>query len=287
MIAGGGVRAVLELAGIRDILAKSLGTTNPINMAKATVNGLKHLRRPDEVARSRGLTIKEVLPYKAPKRSRRWRRSEVTQVRSQIGQSREAPRHAPRARARQDRQDRRARRRPGLRRHASEGPPSRQGRQWLKISTSPRSSPLRPGRTASVSVAATARARAATPAAASRARSPASGSHKMRAGFEGGQMPIYMRLGKLRGATSKDAMPIGPFRTSTAPDQRRLARPLRRRCGGHAGEPRREGAAEEHEDRREAARQRRAEEEADRSRARDLRDRAREGREGGWNRRRS
>jgi large subunit ribosomal protein L15 len=43
------------------------------------------------------------------------------------------------------------------------------------------------------------------------------GSHKMRAGFEGGQMPIYMRLGKLRGATSKDAMPLGPFRTSTAP----------------------------------------------------------------------
>src|ERR671931_1147257 len=39
------------------------------------------------------------------------------------------------------------------------------------------------------------------------------GSHKMRAGFEGGQMPIYMRLGKLRGATSKDAMPVGPFRT--------------------------------------------------------------------------
>jgi large subunit ribosomal protein L15 len=43
------------------------------------------------------------------------------------------------------------------------------------------------------------------------------GSHKMRAGFEGGQMPIYMRLGKQRGSTSKDAMPIGPFRTSTAP----------------------------------------------------------------------
>src|SRR5258707_13926220 len=44
-----------------------------------------------------------------------------------------------------------------------------------------------------------------------------SGSHKMRAGFEGGQMPIYMRIGKLRGATSKDAMPIGPFRTETVP----------------------------------------------------------------------
>jgi len=66
VIAGGGVRAVLELAGIRDILAKSLGTTNPINMAKATVDGLKRLRRPDEVARMRGLTISQVLPYKEP-----------------------------------------------------------------------------------------------------------------------------------------------------------------------------------------------------------------------------
>src|SRR5919202_1458982 len=44
-----------------------------------------------------------------------------------------------------------------------------------------------------------------------------SGSAKMRPGFEGGQMPIYMRLGKQRGATSADAMPIGPFRTSTVP----------------------------------------------------------------------
>src|SRR5689334_13426150 len=44
-----------------------------------------------------------------------------------------------------------------------------------------------------------------------------SGSHKMRAGFEGGQTNIYMRIGKLRGATSKDAMPIGPFRTYTQP----------------------------------------------------------------------
>ena len=44
-----------------------------------------------------------------------------------------------------------------------------------------------------------------------------SGSHKMRAGFEGCQMPVYMRLGKQRGSTSKDAMPIGPFRTATLP----------------------------------------------------------------------
>jgi len=65
VIAGGGIRAVLELAGVRDILAKSLGTTNPVNMLKATVNGLQRLRRPDEVAASRGLTISQVLPVGA------------------------------------------------------------------------------------------------------------------------------------------------------------------------------------------------------------------------------
>ncbi|MFN8187746.1 MAG: 30S ribosomal protein S5 [Gaiellales bacterium] len=61
VIAGGGVRAVLELGGIRDILAKSLGTTNPINMLKATVNALESLKRPEEVARIRGKAIEDVL----------------------------------------------------------------------------------------------------------------------------------------------------------------------------------------------------------------------------------
>jgi small subunit ribosomal protein S5 len=62
VIAGGGVRAVLELAGIRDVLAKSLGTTTPINMTRATVNGLQTLVRPEDVAQLRGKTIAEVLP---------------------------------------------------------------------------------------------------------------------------------------------------------------------------------------------------------------------------------
>src|SRR5258706_6632529 len=62
VIAGGGVRAVLELAGVRNVLAKSLGTTNPINMAKATMAALHELRRPEDVARIRGKQISEVLP---------------------------------------------------------------------------------------------------------------------------------------------------------------------------------------------------------------------------------
>jgi small subunit ribosomal protein S5 len=65
VIAGGGVRAVLELGGVRNVLAKSLGTTNPINMAKATVAALQQLRRPEDVARIRGKQISEVLPIPA------------------------------------------------------------------------------------------------------------------------------------------------------------------------------------------------------------------------------
>jgi small subunit ribosomal protein S5 len=61
VIAGAGVRAVLELGGVRDILAKSLGTANPINLLMATVQGLKSLKRPEEVAKLRGLTIREVI----------------------------------------------------------------------------------------------------------------------------------------------------------------------------------------------------------------------------------
>jgi small subunit ribosomal protein S5 len=61
VIAGGGVRAVLELAGIRDVLSKSIGTQNPINLVKATMGGLEGLRRPEQVAELRGLSVKEVL----------------------------------------------------------------------------------------------------------------------------------------------------------------------------------------------------------------------------------
>jgi len=61
VIAGGGVRAVLELGGVKDVLTKSIGTQNPINLVKATMDGLINLRRPEEVAELRGLTVAEVL----------------------------------------------------------------------------------------------------------------------------------------------------------------------------------------------------------------------------------
>jgi small subunit ribosomal protein S5 len=61
VIAGGGVRAVLELAGIRDVLTKSIGTQNPINLVKATMEGLISLRRPEQVAKLRGLSVNQVL----------------------------------------------------------------------------------------------------------------------------------------------------------------------------------------------------------------------------------
>jgi small subunit ribosomal protein S5 len=64
VIAGGPVRAVLECAGISDVLAKSLGTSNPINVVHATVAALRQLKNPEDVARLRALELSELLPTK-------------------------------------------------------------------------------------------------------------------------------------------------------------------------------------------------------------------------------
>lgn len=61
VIAGGPIRAVLELAGIKDIRTKSLGSNNPINMVKATITGLSQLKTVEEVAKLRNKTVEEVL----------------------------------------------------------------------------------------------------------------------------------------------------------------------------------------------------------------------------------
>jgi small subunit ribosomal protein S5 len=69
VIAGGSVRAVVELAGIRDILTKSLGSSNPINLTQAALSALANLREPEEVARIRGKDIGYLLPQRRKKAS--------------------------------------------------------------------------------------------------------------------------------------------------------------------------------------------------------------------------
>lgn len=68
VIAGGAVRAVLEAAGVRDVLSKSLGSSNMLNVAKATVKALQQLKYPTDEARKRGLPVERVSPFWSPDR---------------------------------------------------------------------------------------------------------------------------------------------------------------------------------------------------------------------------
>ena len=70
VIAAGGVRAILEAAGVRNILTKQLGSRNPNNVVKATVDGLKQLRKVEDIAAKRGLTVPEVLGIVEPGQAR-------------------------------------------------------------------------------------------------------------------------------------------------------------------------------------------------------------------------
>ncbi len=91
VIAGGGVRAVLELGGVRDVLTKSIGTQNPINLVKATMDGLMRLRRPEEVAELRGLSVGQVLGLDAEKAERVKREAEKPSAAAEPAEATEEP----------------------------------------------------------------------------------------------------------------------------------------------------------------------------------------------------
>jgi len=61
VIAGGAMRAVLEMAGVHNVLAKCYGSTNPVNVVRATINGLKAMKSPEEIAAKRGKSVEEIV----------------------------------------------------------------------------------------------------------------------------------------------------------------------------------------------------------------------------------
>ena len=225
VIAGGAVRAVLECAGVHDILSKSLGSDNAINVVHATVAALKLLQRPEEVAARRGLPIEDVAPAgmlrAASRASTRWprrrhvkatsrgprqssqerRQLKITQVRSTIGCPLEA-----------------------ARKPAHTGPAARSASRWIREDNAadPRPDPtvrhlveveaveadmseiiklhdLQPAPGAKTAKTRVGRGEGSKGKTAGRGTKGTKARKNVPATFEGGQMPIHMRLPKLKG----------------------------------------------------------------------------------------
>ena len=257
VIAGGPVRAVLECAGIHDVLSKTLGSDNAINIVHATVAALQGLQRPEEIAARRGLPLEDVAPA-ALLRARAgvgvvMARLKITQTKSYIG-SKQNHRDTLRSLGLKRLNDVVVKEdRPEIRGMVAHRPPPRHGRGGRLImgeSNPLKVHNLRPAPGAKTAKTRVGRGEASKGKTAGRGTKGTKARYQVPERFEGGQMPLHMRLPKLKGFKN-------PFRTEyQVVNLDKLAALYPRGWRGHGGRPGRQGRGAQ-EPARQGARHRR------------------------------